>query len=249
MSRRSPAKRDEGGLMNKHHQEIIGLFSSYKSNYSSKHDNSYIGSKKISYPINTPTSRKLIKDWLKKIEFTPETYRSLLDSLSRGKSHNEFSAIGKLLEFCPKLRHSLNPSILNSWLDRAEGWAEVDTICQGNFSAKELLTCWLRWQKLITKFVKDKNVHKRRASLVLLTAPVRHSPDRRLSNLAFENIDKLKSEKDILITKAISWLLRDLIRYHRHEVESYLKKNSNILPKIAIRETTNKLKTGRKSGK
>ncbi|MBI2314815.1 DNA alkylation repair protein [Candidatus Daviesbacteria bacterium] len=35
-----------------------------------------------------------------------------------------------------------------------------------------------------------------------------------MADLAFENIDKLKAEKDVLITKAISWVLRSLIKNH-----------------------------------
>lgn len=235
--------------MNKYHKEIVELFSSYTAPFVSKHGSSYVGTSKFSYPMNVPTSRKLIKDWLKKIDITSNEYTDLLNSLSRGKSHNEFSAIGKLLEFCPKLRKTLSPTLLDSWLDRAEGWAEVDGICQSNFTAEEMLSGWSVWKKTIERFSKSNNIHKRRASLVLLTGVVRRSPDQRLSALAFKNIEKLKNEKDILITKAISWLLRDLIRYHRREVEEYLKKNGKSLPRIALRECLNKLKTGKKSGK
>lgn len=235
--------------MNKHHREIVKLYESYGSSYQSKHDSSYIGSTKSAYTISTPESRKLIKNWLKKKTLTPKEYDELLSSLSRGKSHNEFSAIGKLLEYLPKLRKKLEPKSLDIWLSNAEGWAEVDTICQGNFTADEILSKWPDWKKLIKSFSNSKNVHKRRASLVLLTSPVRHSTDKRLSELAFENIDKLKNEKDILITKAISWLLRDLIKNHKNEVEEYLKLSPDSLPKIAVRETINKLASGRKSGK
>ena len=135
------------------------------------------------------------------------------------------------------------------WLDNAEGWAEVDSICQGNFTADEILYKWLDWEKLIRVFSNSKNIHKRRASLVLLTGPVRHSVDMRLSELAFDNIGKLKNESNILITKAVSWLLRDLIKNHKVEVEKYLKQNLNSLSRIAMRETTNKLRSGKKSGK
>ena len=102
---------------------------------------------------------------------------------------------------------------------------------------------------LIRTAVVRQNVHKRRAGLVLLTEPLRESADPRLARLAFANIGKLKGDKDILITKAVSWLLRALIKHHRQEVERYLKDNSNSLPKIALRETRNKLKSGHKSGK
>lgn len=235
--------------VNRHHKEIIRLYSSYSGKFSSKHGNSYIGTTKFSYPINTPSSRKLLKDWLGFATLTPSTYRDLLNSLSQGKSHHEFSAIGKLLEFCPKLRKTLDPNLLNNWLNHAEGWAEVDTICQGNFTAEEILGNWLTWQKLIKNLAVNKNPHKQRASLVLLTGPVRHSSDCRLSKTSFENIDKLKHDRNILITKAISWLLRDLIAHHRKEVETYLKRNAADLPAIAAKETINKLRTGRKSGR
>jgi len=236
--------------MNKYHKEILELYTSFTGNYSSKHDKNYIGSSKFSYSINTPSSRKLVKDWVKKhSDLSLGEYVDLLNSLSLGKSHNEFSAIGKLLEYYSSLRKGLDPKLLNRWLDHAEGWAEVDSICQNNFIADEILSGWADWYKLIESFSKSTDVHKRRASLVLLTGPVSHSLDDRLSKLAFDNIDKLRGEKDILITKAISWLLRDLIKYHRQEVETYLAKNSKNLPKIAIRETKNKLKSGHKSGK
>ena len=78
----------------------------------------------------------------------------------------------------------------------------------------------------------------------MLTKPLRESADLRLARLAFANIGKLKSDKDILITSAVSWLLRALIKNHRQEVEDYLKDNSDSLPKIALRETRNKLKSG-----
>ena len=235
--------------MNKYHQEIISLYDSYAGDFHSKHSNDYIGSSKPSYPISTPESRNLIKNWLRSKSFTPDEYKNLLDSLSKGKSHNEFSAIGKLLEYLPKLRKTLRLESLDFWLDNAEGWAEVDSICQGNFTADEILYKWLDWEKLIRVFSNSKNIHKRRASLVLLTGPVRHSVDMRLSELAFDNIGKLKNESNILITKAVSWLLRDLIKNHKVEVEKYLKQNLNSLSRIAMRETTNKLRSGKKSGK
>lgn len=66
---------------------------------------------------------------------------------------------------------------------------------------------------------------------------------------AFENILTLCGEKDILITKAISWLLRSLIKHHKYAVQEFLDENHEQLPPIAVRETIQKLKTGRKSAK
>ena len=235
--------------MNKYHQELLKELKIFpqvldKDNF---WHNAYIGSKKISYKINAVKKKEIIKNWLKKHpQLAEKEFIKLLHSLYNGQTHTEISFAGKLLEYAPKLRKGVKPPFLDSWLTKVEGWAEVDSLCQSNFTAGELLSNWLEWKQLITKLSQDKNIHKRRASLVLLTNPVRKCSDKCLSELAFSNIDKLKSEEHILITKAISWLLRSLIEYHRKEVKEYIEKNAKFLPKIAIRETTNKLRTGKK---
>lgn len=147
----------------------------------------------------------------------------------------------------PKLRKTVEPRYLDVWLNNAHGWAEVDSLCQSKFPASEVLANWKEWKGLLTKLASSDNVNKKRASLVLLTKPVRDSEDARLENLAFTNINKLKNHRDILITKAVSWLLRDLIKHNRQRVESYLKENGDTLPKIVLRETRTKLLTGRKT--
>ena len=235
--------------MNNHHQKILLELSKYQTitgNKEEKH-NKYIGSNKVSHVMNTKRKIEIAKQLLKNNpKLSPADYINLLNSLFDGKSHTELSIASKILEYSPKLRRHIQPNLLNKWLSNAEGWSEVDSICQSNFKADEILSNWSEWKKIIAKFVIDKNIHKRRASLVLLTYPVSKSDNKRLSNLAFTNIDKLKKEKNILITKAISWLLRSLVANHREEIKIYLKKNKNNLPRIAIRETTRKLITGKK---
>jgi 3-methyladenine DNA glycosylase AlkD len=205
----------------------------------------YIGTTKAVYFIRAVDLRRIFKKFAKRHpDLTMHEFVTLLDSLSLGETYNEFAAVGLLLTAYPKLRQALDPYNLDHWLDHAEGWAEVDAICQLNFTAWEMLADWERWETLLREFVKSENIHKRRASLVLLTKPVGQSDDPRLSNLAFKNVNELKREQGILITKAISWILRSLIKYHWAEVEDYLAVNANALPKIALRETRYKLVGG-----
>ena len=136
-----------------------------------------------------------------------------------GKAYEEKTLASMLLESAGKLRKHVNPELLDGWLEHLKGWAEIDSLCQSNFTADELLSNWPTWKKLLIGFNKSKNIGKRRASLVLLCKSVRQSDDRRLADLAFCNIDRVKSEKDKLITKAVSWLLRELIKNHRDQVE------------------------------
>lgn len=61
------------------------------------------------------------------------------------------------------------------------------------------------------------------------------------------NIERLKHEKEILITKAISWVLRSAVTHHEQAVKRYVLANKDTLPKIAVRETLVKIKTGTKT--
>ena len=209
---------------------------------------SYIGTTKTFYAVGADMEKQIIKRWIKKhSDLAVPEYMELLGSLYQGESCNEISLAGGLLKSLPKLRKTLEPEYLDGWLNRVQGWGEVDSMCQSKFSATEVLTKWEKWKSLLTKLASDDNVHKRRACLVLLTKPVRDSGDMRLADLAFATIDKLKQNREILVTKAISWLLRDLIKNHRQRVEKYLEENEDTLPRIAVRETRIKLLTGRKT--
>jgi 3-methyladenine DNA glycosylase AlkD len=61
-------------------------------------------------------------------------------------------------------------------------------------------------------------------------------------------VERLKGERAILITKAVSWLLRALVDRHHEAVAVYVDANASSLPAIAVRETRTKLATGTKSG-
>lgn len=234
--------------MHKYHQDILGEIKR-SAGKGTKHswDSNYLGSKDFHYNISNPIKRQIIKNWITNHQdLSLAEFTRLLDSLYKGKSYEEKTMAGYLLGYLPKFRKQIDIKLLDGWLDYLNGWAEIDTTCQGNFTVEELLSNWTKWEKFIKKLSEDKNINKRRASLVLLTGPVSHTDDKKISGLAFEIIDILKSEKDILITKAISWLLRDLTKLHKKALEDYLRKNEKSLPKIAIREVKRKLLTGRK---
>jgi len=237
--------------MHADHKEILQQIEKYAAEENvplREQGDRYVGTLKPCYMLRTPAFYEIIGDWIKRHpDLTLTEYLDLLDSLSQGATYNEFVCVGALLGALPQMRKTLEPRHLDRWLEHAQGWAEVDVICQPNYTAEEMLSHWKDWKILLISFSKNDNVHKRRASLVLLTKPLRESADPRLARLAFANIGKLKRDKDILITKAVSWLLRALIKHHRQEVEMYLNDNLDTLPKIAIRETRNKLQSGKKS--
>jgi 3-methyladenine DNA glycosylase AlkD len=85
--------------------------------------------------------------------------------------------------------------------------------------------------------------------LALLCSPVRYAHDPGISKTAFQIIDRLKNEDAILITKAISWLLRSMVKLYKGEVQNYVDANGDTLPKIAVRETKTVLLTGKKTAR
>jgi 3-methyladenine DNA glycosylase AlkD len=211
------------------------------------------------YPINlvfprgattVPDLRKAAKSWATQNRDAPiKDFEELVTALIGEASSTKKCMGGLLLGYMPVQRRMLDPFLYDHWLDHAEGWSEVDGLCYGYFTSEEILGNFRTWQRLIADLAQSGNINKRRAAAVLLTKPVTQTKDQRLGKLAFLVIDKLRSEKDILITKAVSWLLRNLIKHYREEVAEYLRSNREHLPAIAVRETFNKLKTGRKSGK
>ena len=125
----------------------------------------------------------------------------------------------------------------------------MDTLCQSTFGPEDLLGDWPAWSGFIRRLARDANINKRRAALVLLCRSARTSPDPRLRELALEMVGALKSEREIIITKAVSWLLRSLSDQHPTHVSRYLDSEGPTLPAIAVRETRAKLATGRKTNR
>jgi len=208
----------------------------------------YCGTEKTYYNLKNAVKRKFIKDWYKahKGDLSFHEFVNLITLLYQAGVYEEVTLGGELLSLNQKFRQQINPTILSQWLDNLSGWAEIDNLCQSRFGGKLILSNWSSWKILFLKLASSENISKKRASLVLLTRPVREIRDERLKTLSFLLTNKHKHHKDILITKAISWLLREMIKNYRHEVADYLEKNLDSLPKIAIRETKRKLATGKK---
>jgi 3-methyladenine DNA glycosylase AlkD len=211
---------------------------------------SYGGSGHPFYLVSAPEQRAMARRWVAANKaMSPAETLAVVESLFEGESHEEKTLAALLLEYAPKARRAASPADLERWLSHLNGWAEIDSLCQNRFSAEELLADWPAWRGLIERLSLDANINKRRAAMVLLNAPVHYSDDPRFRDLALGVIERLKSERPILITKAVSWLLRSMIMRHREAVERYLAEQADTLPKVAVRETRTKLATGTKSGR
>ena len=209
---------------------------------------SYLGNSHFRYPISAPLLRRIAKEWMNDHrDLAAGDFASLLTDLVEAVSGTEKSMAGILLDYATSDQRKFKPALFDRWLDHLEGWAEIDAVCTGRYSAMEVVNQWNKWKPLLVKFSKSKNINKRRASIVFFCSPLSKVESKEISQTALEIVDTLKDEREVLITKAISWILRSMVRYNRKMVEIYLKENSASLPKIALRETLVKLETGKKS--
>jgi 3-methyladenine DNA glycosylase AlkD len=236
--------------MNAYHKFLLDEIKN-RSGKATRHTflDSYLGNTHPRYPINAPTLRMIAREWMKahKEELTIKGFTSLLSSLIEGESGTEKTMAGVLLDYSPITLRKFEPSFFNRWLTHLQGWAEVDSLCTGAYTTTEIPGHFPEWKKQLIKFSKSKQIEKRRASLVLLCSPLMNVRNEQLIQMAFNNIDRLKPEKEILITKAISWLLRSAVKHYKKEVQDFVTLNKDSLPKIALRETLLKLKTGKKT--
>ena len=235
--------------MNIHHEEILKLIQK-KSGKPTQHTflDSYLGNDHPRYPISAPILRTIAKDWMREHrDLSPTDMALLFTSLIEGESATEKCMAGILMDYTTREQRKFKPGLFDQWLDHLIGWAEVDAVCTGQYTITEIPEQWKAWKPLLIKFSKSKNIHKRRASLVLFCSPVSQAHDAHLAEVVFENVNRLKSEKEILITKAISWVLRSMVKYYKKELTEFMKTEGKTLPAIARRETLIKLKTGKKT--
>jgi 3-methyladenine DNA glycosylase AlkD len=236
-------------LANLHHQYLLAQIKDRAVN-GTKHtlNDAYLGTTHFRYPIAAPQLRIIAKEWTKANKtLSSKEFADVLTSLIHGESSTEKILAGILLDYASKEQKDFPPKLFTNWLDHLEGWAEIDAVCTNKYSRTHLLIQWKLWEPLLIKFSKSKNLNKKRASLVFLCSPVREHDDFRLSSLAFQTIALLQSHKEVIITKAISWLLRSMIKHYKPLTVKFVTANRDKLPAIAVRETLTMLESGTKT--
>jgi len=213
-------------------------------------NDSYTGSGRPFFNVSVPDQRRLARGWLAAHRRSADAeVLALVDRLLRGETYEEKVLGAIFLALSRRARALATPAMADAWLDDLNGWAEIDCLCAGVFPAEGLAADWAAWRELIHRLSRDGNINKRRAALVMLTTATRTSDDLRVRDLAFALVERLKAEKPILITRAVSWLLRSMSARHGPAVAAYLDANAHSLPAIAVRETRAKLRSGTKSGR
>lgn len=236
-------------MKNRHHQDLLAVIrDEFGAPKTDPFLNHYLGTTHPLYDLRAPALREIAKTWTRMHkDMHVHDFQSLLTSLVEGKSATEKMLAGMLLDYAGKAQRAIDPGCFDRWLEHLQGWAEVDMLCTNKYTVKQLPLDWKKWVPLLEKFSRSRNIHKRRASLVFLCAPIRKTDDEGMLNIALENVERLKHEKHALITKAVSWILRSAVKLHKKKIKAYVESNRDTLPAIAVRETLKVIETGRKT--
>ena len=111
-----------------------------------------------------------------------------------------------------------------------EGWAEVDTLCTGPFTVGARFPVSGDTEEIVAGLWPTRDIHQRRASIVLLCSPIRHDNNPEMFQVMIASIERLKHEKEILITKAISWKF-SAVTHHEQAVKRLCTGQQDTLPK------------------
>lgn len=199
------------------------------------------------FGVRVPILRKISKDWLKKNKDTSNTeFLNLIQTLWKQPIFELRSLAQDLLMAHRKFFKQFDWKIGETWLEDVNNWVHCDVL------SSQILAFLVLWDKSHLKslksYLKKPGKWYRRAGIVSLLQLIRKKQIE--AKEVLEMIDEIEDDKDPMIQKAISWVLREMIRAgYKKEVEKYLNQNKSIFATYVVREVNNKLRTGLKSGK
>ncbi len=201
------------------------------------------------YGVRTPKQREIARDWRRaRGDVAFDDLLPVVEILWRGDSQEERAMAMEILNQYRRYIPKLSWDHFERWRYQIESWALADGL------GSTLLGPWLaaspddRLDRL-WYLIEAEHMWSRRVALVATTPINRGRADFTLPDMTLELIDRVKEERDPMITKAVSWALRVLTKKHADRVADYVEKNRDVLAKHVVREVNNKLRTGLKSGK
>ena len=200
------------------------------------------------YGVRVPHLRAIARDWKRMHKtITHEELIALLETLWAGASREERMLVIYLLGRYKRCIPDLTWAHFERWRRDLDNWEVSDGLAQWVLAPWILADPDARLPYLRDLIV-AKTIWSRRLALVA-TVPINRKHDGlTLPDLTRELLDQVKAEQDPMITKAISWALREMTKTHPEVVAAYLEENREVLAAHVVREVTNKLETGRKSG-
>ncbi len=201
------------------------------------------------YGLRTPVLREIAGSWQRTHkEVAREGLFALVEAMWAGESRDERMVALELLKHYPHSISDLTWAHFDRWRRDLDNWELTDVL------GLAVLGPWLLGDldarlEHLWELIADEDIWSRRLALVSTVGLNRVRKDISFPPFTLELIDEVKEERHPMITKAVSWTLRAMIKKHTEEVIAYLEENRGILAPHVVREVSNKLTTGRKSGR
>ena len=199
--------------------------------------------------VRMPHIRQIAKDW--KRAHRAVSYDELIplvETLWDGDLQEERILAMELLQSDRRLIPKLDWDHFDRWRRRSKNWALNDML------GTRVLAPWMLAEPEsrldhLQGLIEDTDLWSRRLALVA-TCPInRGHTGLTIPELTLALVGRVKAERDPMITKAVSWALRELSKTHPGSVAEYLDREREALAAHVVREVQNKLRTGLKSGK
>ena len=200
------------------------------------------------YGLRVWQIRQIVRAWRREHrDVSIDDLLPLVEALWAGESREERLIALELPQHYPFALSQLIWEHFDRWRRDLDNWELTDVLGVG------VLGPWVaasieRREQHLWHLVQDQDIWSRRLGLVSIVGLNRARAGVDLTSLALWLIDRVKEEPDRTMTRAISWVLRELGKDHPGEVAAYLEENGDLLPNHVLREVTNKLTTGRKDG-
>jgi 3-methyladenine DNA glycosylase AlkD len=200
------------------------------------------------YGVRVPELRKIAKAWYRAHkDIARDDLFALVKALWESGAREERGIAFHLLEHFERWVPDLPRAHFERWRRDLDSWVETDGLGW-------MLAVWLAGDPearmyYLWELVDDKDVWSRRLALVPLARINRGKLGFTALDLTLQLIDRVKEERHPMITKVVSWVLRETTKTHRDAVAAYVEENHGVLASHVVREVENKLRTGLKSGR
>lgn len=194
--------------------------------------------------MRTAEQRRTIRAWLRERRDWPwENIVALADAFWFGTPRDEAIAT-ELISLSRREIPQLSWGFFERWRKRLSTWHDTDGL--GIYIFGPWLAANNARVTRLEQLIRSDEICSRRLALVG-TVILNRRRATAIPQLTLNLVSAVGSERDPLMTKAVSWALRELSKTNREVVARYLERNRERLPAIAVREVGNKLRTGLKN--
>jgi len=199
------------------------------------------------YGVRIPKLREIAKEWFKQNkDLSFDGFIELIEILWKDASREERIIAIEFLNFYKEHIPLISKDLINKWIKSLDNWEETDGFAM-YLVGRWILSDFNNFQGYLWELIEDEDVWTRRVAIVATVEFNDWKRGKAYPELTFKLIDVVKEDKHPMITKAVSWALRIMIKEYKKEVADYMKKNDSILAKHIVREVNNKLTSGLKN--